>query len=155
GRGHLKTANGDNTVATEHMPSNKRMNLPVWPVTRLALSAPRPHSPTEARKARARHGPRVIASVSSAMRHSPMNGPRECYPPDPWGFASSGIRGRQHKIREFHGVSFEEAMTVFGDPLARLHDDLSHAQHEHREIIVGHSRRGRLLLISFAERPDG
>ena len=51
-----------------------------------------------------------------------------------------------------HGVSFEEAFTVFGDPLARIHDDPYHSERERREIIVGHSTRGRLLLVSFTER---
>jgi len=40
-----------------------------------------------------------------------------------------------------HGVSFEEALTVFVDPLARIHDDPNHAEPEGREIIVGHSTR--------------
>ena len=51
-----------------------------------------------------------------------------------------------------HGVAFEEALTVFGDPLARIHDDPNHSEREGREIIVGHSTRGRLLLVSFTER---
>ena len=51
-----------------------------------------------------------------------------------------------------HGVSFEEALAVFGDPLARIHDDPHHSARESREIIVGHSTGGRLLLVSFTER---
>ena len=51
-----------------------------------------------------------------------------------------------------HGVSFEEALTVFADPLARIHDDPHHSGPESREIIVGHSTSGRLLLVSFTER---
>ena len=51
-----------------------------------------------------------------------------------------------------HGVSFEEALTAFGDPLARIHDDPDHSERERREIIVGHSARGRLLVVSFTER---
>ena len=46
--------------------------------------------------------------------------------------------------RRKHGVSFEEAFTVFGDPLARIHDDPYHSERERREIIVGHSTRGDL-----------
>ena len=54
-----------------------------------------------------------------------------------------------------HGVSFEEAVTVFTtDPLARIHDDPDHSAGEAREIIVGFSFGGRLLLVSFTER-DG
>lgn len=51
-----------------------------------------------------------------------------------------------------HGVSFEEAVTVFRDPLARIVDDPDHSQDERREIAVGHSGRRRLLLVSFVER---
>ena len=54
--------------------------------------------------------------------------------------------------RQKHGVSFEEALTVFVDPLARIHDDPKHSDVERREIIIGHSAAGRLLLISFTER---
>ena len=54
-----------------------------------------------------------------------------------------------------HGVSFEEAATVFiVDPLARIHDEPDHSEGELREIIVGFSAVGRLLLISFTERDD-
>lgn len=53
-----------------------------------------------------------------------------------------------------HGVSFDEAATVFGDPLARVHDDPDHSAEEQREIIIGHSTSGRLLLVSFTERGE-
>ena len=51
-----------------------------------------------------------------------------------------------------HGVTFEEAATVFGDPLARIFDDPEHSSDEPREIIVGYSDKQRLLLVSFTER---
>lgn len=51
-----------------------------------------------------------------------------------------------------HGVSFEEAATVFQDPLARIHDDPDHSATERRDIIVGHSLQGNLLLVSFTDR---
>ena len=44
-----------------------------------------------------------------------------------------------------HGVSFEEALTVFRDPLARIFDDEDHSIEEQREIIIGHSSQRRLL----------
>lgn len=53
-----------------------------------------------------------------------------------------------------HGVSFEEAKTVFGNLLAVIFDDEAHSVGERREIIIGHSRNNRLLLISFTERPN-
>jgi uncharacterized DUF497 family protein len=51
-----------------------------------------------------------------------------------------------------HGVSFEEAKTVFDNPLAVIFDDEAHSVNEQREIIIGHSRQNRLLLIAFTER---
>lgn len=51
-----------------------------------------------------------------------------------------------------HGVSFEEAMTVFSDPLARIFDDSDHSMIESREIIVGDSQKQQLLLVCFTER---
>jgi uncharacterized protein len=53
-----------------------------------------------------------------------------------------------------HGVSFEEAQTVFDNPLAFIFEDEAHSITEHREIIIGHSHRNRLLLVSFTERPN-
>jgi uncharacterized DUF497 family protein len=54
-----------------------------------------------------------------------------------------------------HAVRFEEAVTVFDDPLARIFVDRWHSAAELREIIIGHSCRGRLLLVVFAEQPNG
>jgi uncharacterized DUF497 family protein len=51
-----------------------------------------------------------------------------------------------------HRVTFEEAATVFADPLATIFDDEVHSEEEQREIIVGHSDQHRLLLVSFTER---
>ena len=53
-----------------------------------------------------------------------------------------------------HGVSFQEAMDVFRDPLARIHADPGSSAGEVREIIVGTSLAGRLLLVSFTERGE-
>jgi len=54
--------------------------------------------------------------------------------------------------KQKHGVSFEEAATVFSNPLALIFDDEWHSEAEEREIIVGHSTGGQLLVISFTER---
>lgn len=40
-----------------------------------------------------------------------------------------------------HGIDFEEAITVFRDPLARIFDDEEHSESEPREIIIGHSAK--------------
>jgi len=53
-----------------------------------------------------------------------------------------------------HGVSFEEAITVFLDDLARIHDDTAHSIGEVREIIIGTSAFGRIILVCFTERGD-
>jgi uncharacterized DUF497 family protein len=54
-----------------------------------------------------------------------------------------------------HKISFVEAETVFGDPLAKIFDDEEHSFEEKREIIVGHSTQNRLLIISFTELENG
>jgi uncharacterized DUF497 family protein len=54
-----------------------------------------------------------------------------------------------------HAVRFEEALTVFDDPLARIFVGEWHSAAEFREIIIGHSCGGRLLLVVFAEQPNG
>jgi uncharacterized protein len=54
--------------------------------------------------------------------------------------------------RRKHGVSFDEAITVFADPLAKILDDPDHSSGERRELIVGHSSEQRLLVVSFTER---
>jgi hypothetical protein len=51
-----------------------------------------------------------------------------------------------------HGVIFEEAVTVFADPLANIFDDPDHSSDERRELIIGHSTEQRLLVVSFTER---
>ncbi|HZY40690.1 MAG TPA: BrnT family toxin [Anaerolineae bacterium] len=51
-----------------------------------------------------------------------------------------------------HSVGFDEARTVFYDPLARIFDDVDHSSAEHREIIIGRSALNRLLIVSFIER---
>ena len=55
---------------------------------------------------------------------------------------------------EKHRVTFAEAATVFLDPLAFIFDDEEHSVEEQREIIVGHSSRNQLLVVSFTERDD-
>lgn len=52
-----------------------------------------------------------------------------------------------------HGVSFLEAAAAFADPLAAIFPDPDHSDDEVREILVGYSERGRLLVVSFTERP--
>ena len=51
-----------------------------------------------------------------------------------------------------HGVSLEEAKTVFDDPLYVDFYDPDHSENENRYLIVGESDRGRLLIVSYTER---
>ena len=53
-----------------------------------------------------------------------------------------------------HGVSFDEAKTVFDDPLYVDFYDPDHSYDEHRYLIVGESRQSRLLIVSYTERGD-
>ena len=52
-----------------------------------------------------------------------------------------------------HGVSFDQASTVFDYSLAKIFDDEEHSIEERREIIIGHSVNNQLLLVCFTERP--
>lgn len=54
-------------------------------------------------------------------------------------------------IINHQGISFDEASTVFNDPLARIFDDDAHSQYEQREIVIGYSIKNRLLLVCFME----
>jgi uncharacterized DUF497 family protein len=51
-------------------------------------------------------------------------------------------------------VSFSEAATVFGDPLALTFPDPDHSLEECRYITFGLSQLGRLLVVSHAQRSD-
>ena len=53
-----------------------------------------------------------------------------------------------------HGVSFEEASTVFGDPLALTIDDPDHSADEARFVTLGHTRQQRLVVVAHTERGD-
>lgn len=51
-----------------------------------------------------------------------------------------------------HGVSSQEAATVFGDPLATTFADPNHSQNEHRYLTFGMSQLNRLLLVTHTDR---
>jgi uncharacterized DUF497 family protein len=48
---------------------------------------------------------------------------------------------------------FDEALTVFGDPLNLVMADPDHSRDEERYLLLGMSNRRRLLVVAFAERP--
>jgi uncharacterized DUF497 family protein len=51
-----------------------------------------------------------------------------------------------------HEVSFEEAAVVFGDPLGRIVADPRHSSEEKRFVLLGLSRKRRLLAVMYVER---
>ena len=51
-----------------------------------------------------------------------------------------------------HGVSFEEAKTIFDDPLYVDFYDPDHSDNEERYLMVGQSNRRRILILSYTER---
>lgn len=51
-----------------------------------------------------------------------------------------------------HGISFDEATSVFDDAYAAFQTDELHSNDELREWIVGYSNRNRLVLVTFVER---
>ncbi|MBI4460049.1 MAG: BrnT family toxin [Acidobacteria bacterium] len=53
-----------------------------------------------------------------------------------------------------HGVSFDEAATVFGDPLAGTILDPRHSAGEQRFATIGHSADGTLIVVVHVERGD-
>ena len=63
-----------------------------------------------------------------------------------------GEKARQNARK--HSVSFEEAATVFSDPLSLTIDDPLHSSVEVRFVTAGRSSRERLLVVAHTERGD-
>ena len=61
-------------------------------------------------------------------------------------------RGKAETNLQKHGVSFEEAVTVFYDPLAATFDDPDHSQAENRWITIGYASKGILTVVCHSER---
>ena len=53
-----------------------------------------------------------------------------------------------------HGVSFDEATTIFRDTLSITIADPDHSDYEDRFIDIGMSHRRQLLVVAYAERKD-
>ena len=51
-----------------------------------------------------------------------------------------------------HGVSFDEAKTVFNDPFSITIYDPDHSSDEQRYVDIGLSSKGRLIVVSYRER---
>ena len=56
------------------------------------------------------------------------------------------------KNEKKHGVSFAEAMTVFGDPFELTISDSDHSSGEYRFLSIARSNTGKLLVVSYTER---
>jgi hypothetical protein len=54
--------------------------------------------------------------------------------------------------RDKHGIAFDEATTCFRDPRQVVFYDPDHSEDEDRELLIGHSNLGRLLLVSYTAR---
>jgi len=67
-----------------------------------------------------------------------------------WDTNKAAVNERKHK-----GVSFHEAATVFGDPLAVSFPDPDSSEGEYRLLAFGVSRSNRLLVVSYTERLGG
>ena len=65
-------------------------------------------------------------------------------------FAWDRRKARSNQVK--HGVSFEEAETVFLDESARLIDDPDHSGEEERFVLLGYSFQARCLIVSHCYR---
>ena len=64
-------------------------------------------------------------------------------------FAWSGKKAASNLVK--HGISFEEAATVFGDPLSNAFPDTDHSLEEQRFVTIGSSDRGRILVVAHTD----
>jgi len=65
-----------------------------------------------------------------------------------WDFYKANLNFTKHR------VSFPEAQTVFEDKLSAILPDEDHSLEEERWLVLGMSEKGRVLVVSFAERGD-
>jgi uncharacterized DUF497 family protein len=61
---------------------------------------------------------------------------------------------KAEKNQRRHDVSFDEAASVFAEPLSSTLPDPEHSSDEERWLMLGTSRAGRLLLVWYTERED-
>ena len=63
-------------------------------------------------------------------------------------------RDKEKRNIKKHKISFDEAVTVFYDPLSATFHDPDHSIAEDRFITVGYSSQGRLFVVSHTEKED-
>jgi hypothetical protein len=61
-------------------------------------------------------------------------------------------KARRNELK--HGVTFEEARTIFNDPFAMTISDPEHSDEEERWLDIGLSTKGRLLVVWYTERGE-
>ena len=61
---------------------------------------------------------------------------------------------KERENRRKHGISFDEATTVFADEKARLKHDPDHSKAEDRFILLGFSAKLRILVVIHAYRQN-
>jgi len=62
--------------------------------------------------------------------------------------------GKARQNRREHRIPFQEAATIFGDPLAVTYPDPDHSTSEQRFITVGMSSVGRVLIVAHVDRNE-
>ncbi len=62
--------------------------------------------------------------------------------------------GKDLENQAKHGVSFDEASAVFGDPFAITIDDPDHSSDENRMLTAGYSSRQRLIIVAHTDRDE-
>jgi len=63
-------------------------------------------------------------------------------------------REKAAQNQEKHEISFDEAVTIFHDPLAATFDDPDHSTGESRFVTVGYSSQNRLIVVAHTERGE-
>jgi len=66
----------------------------------------------------------------------------------------NGIKTNLRQTKEKHGITFEEAKTVFNDPFAITIDDPDHSDDEYRYIDIEFSSKGSVLVLWYTERNE-
>ena len=61
---------------------------------------------------------------------------------------------KDEKNQAIHGVLFDEASTVFGDPLAITIDDPDHSSDKNRMLTIGYTNRQRLIIVAHTDRDE-
>ncbi len=65
--------------------------------------------------------------------------------------ALHGTRRKPTSNLAKHGISFDEAATVFGDPLSDTFPDPDHSLEEHRFIVTGSAESGKILVVAHTD----